>query len=104
MRKDRIPIIVMTKDEQQELLETAIRKALHDYQTLPPLDQISKRMLSAKETQAMIGCSATTLWRLGKLSDGGLYPVHLASHKIAYKLSDIEKYLEIKASFINEKI
>ena len=93
MRSKKNSIVVMTQEQQQELIESAVRKALQDYQQRFTLDEPSSRLLSAKETQSMLGCSATTLWRLGKLPTGGLYPVHLASHKIAYKLSDIEEYI-----------
>lgn len=86
-------IVIMTHEQQQELIESAVRKALHDYNFLHKLDDQSTRLLTAKEAQAILGCSATTLWRLGKLPNDGLYPIHLAPHKIAYNMSDIEEYI-----------
>ncbi|MBQ6049809.1 MAG: hypothetical protein IJL35_04295 [Bacteroidaceae bacterium] len=86
-------IVIMTHKQQHELIESAVRKALRDYQLQHEFRDNQTRLLTAKETQQMLGCSATTLWRLGKLPDGGLYPVRLGPHKIAYKLDDIEEYI-----------
>lgn len=58
-------IVIMTHKQQHELIESAVRKALRDYQLQHEFRDNQTRLLTAKETQQMLGCSATTLWRLG---------------------------------------
>lgn len=98
MKQTENSIVVMTREQQQKLIELAVRKVLQDYNLQCNSHEPGTRLLSAKETQNMLGCSATTLWRLGKQPSGGLYPVHLAPHKIAYRLDDIEDYINKKTN------
>ena len=93
---NKMKIIVMSEKEQRILINSAVKKAFQNYQLSCITNDCKSKLISALEAQALLGCSATTLWRLRKQKQGGIHPIRLGTRKIAYNLNEIEEYIKNK--------